>query len=140
MQDDTIVGRIALVTVSVPIRRAKMHLDIACPDRSSQSNLRIEEVGTLIVIVQTRIDDLDRLPILRDEWFQGQYLVLPDVVEQAFHTYFGSVNLFCETKVRKIGRKAVLLHEIYLITYENSTYRVRQDGPYDRGNSHFAWS
>ena len=131
MKDDAVVGRVTFVVVSVPVRRAEMHLHIARPNRSSQSNLRIEEVRTLVVIVQTWVDDLQLLPILRCEWLKRQYLVLPYVVQQPFHTYFGSVNLFCETKVRKIARKAVLLHENYSVTYENSTYRVRQDGPYD---------
>ena len=135
MKDNAIVGGVRFVTVPVPIRRAKMHFDVARPNHSAQPNLGIKEVGALVVVVQTRVYNLHLLPVFRGERLQGQYLVLPDIVQQPFHPYFNAVNLFCETKVRKIGRKALLLHEKYQITYENSTHRVRQDGPHDRGNS-----
>ena len=65
------------------------------------------------MIVQSWVDDFNFLSVRRGEHFQGQHLVLPDIMQQPFHPYFSSVNVFCETKVRKFERKALLLHENY---------------------------
>ena len=87
MQHNVVVAWILIMAMLVPVRGTVVNLNVAHPKCFTNLYLRIEEIGSGVVIVQTRIDDLDGTPVGGRQLAQRQQFMFPSIVEQYFHSY-----------------------------------------------------
>ena len=86
VQHDAVIGGIGVVSVTVPIRRAQVNLHVARPQHAVYQHLGIEEVGPTVAVVRTRVYHFHPPSVRGAQVAQGQYAVLPYVVQQFLHT------------------------------------------------------
>ena len=67
MEYDVVVGRIGVVTVTLPVRRTQVQLNIAHPHRTAYAHLGVEEVRAGICVMQTGVYNLNLLTVGREQ-------------------------------------------------------------------------
>ena len=80
MEDDIVVSCIKVMAVTLPVAGAQMYLDIPSPQSATDAHLGIDEVGTCIGVMQTRVYDLKRLAVGCGQRLQREQAVAPDIV------------------------------------------------------------
>ncbi len=86
MQDDTVISRVAVVTMAVPVGRAQVQLHVAGPQDAVHQHLGVEEVGAAVAVVHARVYHIHAPAAGGAQAGQGQDAVLPDVMQQFLHT------------------------------------------------------
>src|SRR5688572_461466 len=84
MEDYRVVRRIAPVGMLLPVRGQTMYLDVTVKRHSIQHHGRIPKVRAFALIVETHIEDLNRLTIDGFEVFSVEVLILPDQLQKVF--------------------------------------------------------
>ena len=84
---------VLVVTVQIPVTRLVVDLHIPHPQGSVDSHLRIEEVGTCVAVVQSRVNHFDVLSVARFQSPQREQLVLPHIMQQLLHSFKFNVKL-----------------------------------------------
>ena len=80
-EDNIIIALVLIVAMQIPVARLVVDLHVAHPERLPYPDLRIEEVGTCVAIVQSRIDYLDSHAVARHQFPQREELVLPHIMQ-----------------------------------------------------------
>lgn len=75
------------MAVLLPVGAVDVHLYIPCPDCISDFDFCIAEVGTCIMIMHAKVNDLYRLSTDCLQVYHIEGLGLPEVVEQIFADY-----------------------------------------------------
>ena len=63
MQHHIIIMVVLLMAVEIPVRRLVVYLHVSHPQRTVDLHLRVEEVGSCVAVVQSRINDLHVLSV-----------------------------------------------------------------------------
>ena len=80
MQDDVVVGGVAVVAVGIPFFAACMYLDVARPCLAGYAYLGVEEVWPGVEVLQPGVDDLYLPAVGGSECRGGEYAVFPAVL------------------------------------------------------------
>ena len=81
VEDDVLVGGVAVVTVTMPVARLVVYLHVAHPQHTVNLHLGFEKIGACILVVTTGVEHLDTAPIDGGKRAKRENLVLPAVVE-----------------------------------------------------------
>ena len=80
VQHHIIVVFVGFMAVSVPIRRSFVDFDVADPQLSADFDFGVEEIGSRIVVVQSRVDDFERKAVDSAHRLGEKEPVLPGVM------------------------------------------------------------
>ncbi len=81
MQHHTIVGRVRVMTMTLPVAGTKVQLYITHPQCVTYANLGIEEIRTRMRIGQPGVDDFQRLAVGGVHGFQWEQTMFPHVMQ-----------------------------------------------------------
>ena len=76
-----VIAAILVVAVQIPVRRLVVNLHIPHPEGAVDIHLRIEEIGTCIVVVQSGVNHFDELAVGCLQFPQREHLVLPHIMQ-----------------------------------------------------------
>jgi hypothetical protein len=98
----------------VPVGRFDVEFDISHPHRICDFHLSVEEIRPLVLIVQTRIQHLDRATICSVELMGWKESVLPHIVQEFFHK-FGLIK-FGQSYVFLFGKKTSAAFSVFFFS------------------------
>ena len=81
VQHHIVVGRVLVVLVQHPVGGAFVYLHVAHPQCAVDAQLGVEEVGSCVCVVKSRVNHLHRSSVGGAHLVQWQYAVFPDVME-----------------------------------------------------------
>ena len=85
MEDDGIVGRIAVVVMAVPVGSPDMDFHIPGPDVSADRDFGVEKIRSGIGVKPSRVNDAHRLPIGGVQELLRPQTMLPEILHQPLH-------------------------------------------------------
>ena len=86
VEDDAVVGRVAVVAVAVPVRGADVDLDIPRPQLAADAYAGVEEVGARAAVEPALVDNLHGKAVGCRQRQIGPKAVAPNILHQLFHT------------------------------------------------------
>jgi len=89
MQDYIFVIGIVLMIVSMPVGCSYMKFDITPPERISDVNPRVEEVGACMVVMQSRVHNSNGLLAACFELIRIEPSEFPNLMEEIFAHFEG---------------------------------------------------
>jgi hypothetical protein len=89
VEDDVVVGVVAVVSVAKPVGGVLVYLHISHPQRVAHLHLGVEEVGARVGVGEARVDEVDGLSAVGEEGCQWQQAVLPYIMKESFHPVWG---------------------------------------------------
>ena len=81
--------------MGVPVGRFLVYLHVSHPHHAADFHLGIEEVGTVVAVVQTGVYHLHEASVGGVQLVERQDAVFPDVVKKDFHRVFQSKSPGC---------------------------------------------
>ena len=81
VENHIIVTRILVMAVQIPVTGFVMDLHVAHPQRPADLHLRIEEVGTCIVVVQAGVNHFDGFTVARRQFLEREQFVSEHIVQ-----------------------------------------------------------
>jgi hypothetical protein len=84
---DVLVGRVAVVSVAMPVAATDVYLDIAHPEHAVYLHLGLQKVGAGVTVVAAGVEHLHTAPIGGGEHTERKYFVLPAVMKKLFHGF-----------------------------------------------------
>ena len=85
MEHDGGIGRVGIVPVTDPVGRAVVYLHISHPQCRADTELGIEKIRTGIGVLQSGVNDFDRLSFTGAQLVERENLVFPRIMQQLFH-------------------------------------------------------
>ena len=80
VEHHVVVGFVRVVVVAIPVGGSIVNFHVAHPERAADFDFRIKEVGPLVPIVQSRVDDVHLLSVCSGQRAEGEELVFPHVM------------------------------------------------------------
>ena len=88
VQHHVVVCFVLIMSMGVPVGRFLVYLHISHPHHAADFHLGIEEVGTVVAVVQTGVYHLHEASVGGVQLVERQDAVFPDVVKKDFHKRF----------------------------------------------------
>ena len=85
MEHHVVVGFVRIVVVAIPVGGGVVYFHVAHPECAADFHFCVKEVGSLVPIVQSGVDDVHLLSVDCCQWAEGEEFVFPHVMQEYLH-------------------------------------------------------